>query len=418
MTRALSFLVRNWPLKIAALALASLLYAGLVLSQNAQVWPGSVPIVPVKLPASAVLLGNLGDVTEIRYFAPVDVASGLSSSSFSATVDLSQVTVQPGSPGATVKVDVQVADKRVQILDFKPHLINVQLDPLITKVVPVHVDRGEIPPGLQVRDPVLSSTEVTVSGPESIVRQVTAARARVVIQPSGVSVDQDVDIVAVDALGEVQRPVSMEPSSIHVQIKVFSELQSKSLPVNVAVTGTPGSGFEVESVEVSPAIVSVEGDADALANLAKIDTVPLSLSGITTDVAQTVGFALPEGIDTLGTSTVRVTVHLRALSGTRTVDAGIVLRGARDDRTYALSTDRVLVTIGGAIADLDRIDPRTFTASIDVTGLGTGSHAVAVDVNLPGGLSLVVVNPGRITVTVDVPATPTPSPTPVPTAGP
>ena len=46
MRRALELVVRNWPLKLAAIVLATLLYAGLVLSQNAQVWPGSVPIVP------------------------------------------------------------------------------------------------------------------------------------------------------------------------------------------------------------------------------------------------------------------------------------------------------------------------------------------------------------------------------------
>ena len=77
MTRALAFLVRNWPLKLAAAALATLLYAGLVLSQNAQTWPGSVPIQAVKLPASAVLLSNLGDVRDIRFFAPADVARSL-----------------------------------------------------------------------------------------------------------------------------------------------------------------------------------------------------------------------------------------------------------------------------------------------------------------------------------------------------
>ena len=39
------FLVRNWPLKLAAiLGLATVLYAGLVLSENARTWTGEVPI--------------------------------------------------------------------------------------------------------------------------------------------------------------------------------------------------------------------------------------------------------------------------------------------------------------------------------------------------------------------------------------
>ena len=49
MRRVLDLVIRNWPLKLAAILLATFLYAGLVLSQSAQVWPGSIPIVP-KLP--------------------------------------------------------------------------------------------------------------------------------------------------------------------------------------------------------------------------------------------------------------------------------------------------------------------------------------------------------------------------------
>ena len=105
MRRALDLVVRNWPLKLAAVIVATFLYAGLVLSQNAQVWPGSVPIVP-KLPTTAVLIGNLPTVTNIRYFAPADVAQRLTSASFRATVDLSQANPQPGNPFVTVPVVV------------------------------------------------------------------------------------------------------------------------------------------------------------------------------------------------------------------------------------------------------------------------------------------------------------------------
>jgi type VI protein secretion system component VasF len=44
MTRLLGALTYNWPLKLMAVALATLLYAGLVVSQNAQTQPVSVQI--------------------------------------------------------------------------------------------------------------------------------------------------------------------------------------------------------------------------------------------------------------------------------------------------------------------------------------------------------------------------------------
>jgi YbbR domain-containing protein len=416
MRRTLELIFRNWPLKLAAIVVATFLYAGLVLSQNAQVWPGSVPIVP-KLPSTAVLIGNLPTVTNIRYFAPADVAQRLTSASFRATADLSQANPQPGNPFVTVPV-VVTADPRVTILDYDPPLITVQLDPLVSKTVPVQVDHGDVPAGLEIRDPVLSSDQAVVSGPESVVRQATAAQASVVIQPSGIDVDQTVDLVAVDIRGEVLGPVNIEPSAVRVKISVGSGLQSKTLPVNPIVTGTPATGFQVESVTVSPPVALVEGDADALAALVRVDTDPISVSGAATDLTRTVPLDLPDGVESISGDSVTVTITLRPVAATRTFSAGIVLSGARDDRTYNLSTASVLVTVGGTIAALDPLDPRALAVIADVDGLAPGSHKIKLKISLPADVKLVATSPPEVTVVVTQNASPSPSPSPSPTPSP
>jgi YbbR domain-containing protein len=417
--RAVGFVVHNWPLKLAAVILATLLYAGLVLSQNAQAWRGRVPIIPLRQPASAVLLTTLPDVTSIRYFAPPDAASRLSSSSFTATVDLSDVVVNPEAPFVTAKVEVTDRSQG-PVLDFEPQAIRVQLDPLVSKTVPVDVARGPVPPGLEVRDPVVSSSTVTVSGPESVIKLVSAAQARVVIQPTGIDVDQLVDLVAVDASGQVMTPVDIEPASIRVQIRVGSQLESKTLPVDPVVIGTPAVGYEIDGIEVTPTVVLVEGEADALAALVTIDTAPVSISGAVADIVRTVDLVLPDGVASLGPSAARVVVRIRPITGTRAISAGILLANARVDRTYALSTDQVVVTVGGTVADLDALAGRTFAAIADVGDLEPGSHDVTLRVVLPSRLTLVAISPPRIVVTVGLPITPPPSsgPSPSPTSPP
>jgi YbbR domain-containing protein len=414
MRRAVQFVIRNWPLKLAAIGLATLMYAGLVLSQSAQVWPGSIPIVP-KLPTSAVLIDNLPSVTNIRYFAPADVAQHLTSSSFQATIDLSQANPQPENPYVTAKVELRYTDPRVIILGYDPPVITVRLDPLITKTVPIQVDHGAVPAGLSPSPPVLSVANAVVSGPESVVRLVTGAEARVVIQPSGIDVDQTVDLVAVDVRGEVQSPVKIVPSSVQVRISVGSGLQNKTVPVNPIVTGTPAPGFEVTSVSVSPPVVSVAGNANALASLAAADSQAVSISGASTDLTRTVPLALPDGVDAVSAASVSVTVTFRPITGTRTFSTGIVLSGARDDRTYSLSTATVLVTVGGNVADLDRLDPRTLAVVADVDGLGPGTHKVKLKLSLPADVTLVATSPAEVTVTVSEnasqpPGSPSPSP--------
>ena len=44
MIRLLRLIIRNWPLKLGAIVLSTLLYSGLVLSQTTRDFPGSIPI--------------------------------------------------------------------------------------------------------------------------------------------------------------------------------------------------------------------------------------------------------------------------------------------------------------------------------------------------------------------------------------
>jgi YbbR domain-containing protein len=417
MRRLLATIVHNWPLKIAAVVLAALLYAGVVLSENVQSFAGSVPIQPFRQPANAVIVGNLPSVTNVRYVAPRDVAGRLSQQGFRATIDLSSASPTPDNPFVTVRVDLQYADDRVRILDYSPQVISVQLDPLVTKTVPVTVDEGPVPSGLQTGAARLSATSVKVSGPDSVVRRVAAARAHVLIQPSAIDVDQDVPLVAVDQLGNEIGPADLSPDQVHVTISVTGLTATKTVPITPVLSGHPADGYEIVSIDVSPSVVTLSADADTLGVVTDVSTGTIQVGGARADVAATVPLALPDGVDAIDGSDVRVTVRIRAVRGTRTYGIGIRLTGARGDRTYTLSTPQVTATIGGPVPVLDALDASTLVAVADVTGLSVGEHNVKLAFRAPAGTALVAFTPATIVVTVAAP-TPAPTATPQPTPGP
>ena len=71
MTRILRRIVHNWPLKLAAVGLATLMYSGLALSQNTQTYGNRVPVQYINGPSNAVVLPRIPDpITQVRYFAP------------------------------------------------------------------------------------------------------------------------------------------------------------------------------------------------------------------------------------------------------------------------------------------------------------------------------------------------------------
>jgi YbbR domain-containing protein len=410
--RLLARVVHNWPLKLAAIGLATLMYGGLVLSESTQTFTGVIPVTAQGQPANTVRLTALDPVTLIRYFAPAGVP--VTSSSFVASVDLSAVDPHAGPVNA--RIEVTSPDARIRVLGFEPQFMSVQLDPLDQKSVPVQVERGAVPGGLDLGLTTVDPAVVTVSGPQSSVRQVVAVRADVQIQPSGIDVDLDVQLVPIDGLGNAIRTIDVTPSTARVTIPVFSDRQTRSLPVNPIVTGAPAAGFEIVSVAVDPQVALVEGDADQLAKLISVDTTPISMIGVSADLTVEAKLALPTGIVAVGDETIRVAIKLRPVTETRTFNAGLRLVGTRRDLTYDFFTDRVIVTLGGSPADLDRLAGSALVVDLDVTGLGPGIVDVPVSIDLPTGPTLVAATPPTVSVTIGETAAPSASPSPTPSA--
>ena len=409
--RILRVLVRNWPLRLGAIALAIVLYLGLVISQNARTWTGPVGIDPVDQPAGTFLLAGLGNVTTIEYIAPLDVAAQVTSASFVATADLTGVGSQPNGSPVNVPVRVVARDQRIQIVSWEPATVVARLDPVVSQQVPVRVDRGTVPSGLTAGQPAVSPAAVTVTGASSLVSQVASALARVTIDAGGANIDTNVDLVAVDARGQVVSPVTIQPSSVHVTIAVGEQQVNRTLPVVPNITGTLAQGYSIQDVTVTPVTATVSGSGTSIAALTSISTAPVSVAGRSTDLTTTVALQPPKGVTVLGQARVQVRIRVMVETGSRSFGAGVVLTGARPDRTYTLSVPDVLVTLGGSSAALDAVDPARLYASASVAGLDTGTFTIPVHfAAAPAGTSVVAVSPGSVQVTISAP-TPSPSPT-------
>jgi YbbR domain-containing protein len=408
--RVLAFITRNWPLKVGAVVLATVLYAGLVLSQNARTWSGQVPIEPLNQPPGAFLLDDPGVVTLIRLYAPPDLASQITSQDFQATIDLSGVEPTSGGAPEVVPVNVTALDPRIQVIDFRPRQVAVRLDPIESKVVPVTVDHGTVPPGLQLGDAQITPSSAEVRGASTLVARVARAVARVTIDPNGINVDDDVALVAVDERGEPVASVDVTPDIAHVRIDVTAQAASRSLPVAPQLTGTVAAGYRVVGVSVAPAAVTVSGDPALLAQLQAVSTAAVDIGGRTSDLVRAVALAPPTGVTVVGTATVTVTVDVAAQQATQSFTVGLTLSGAHPDRSYQLAMTSVLVTLGGSAPTLAGLDASRLSATLDVAALEPGTHTVAVTFTPPAGTTLVAIAPASVAVTVTVVASPSPTP--------
>lgn len=398
MTRLFGAIVYNWPLKLMAIALATLLYGGLVYSQNSLSVPVLVPIQGSNQAADTILIGSLGEVNLIRYFVSDQSNVAITSTNFTARVDLSGI--QPGPTAQSVKVIVESADPRIQVISAEPAYVSVKLERVAPKQVPVVVVPGPVPSGLDVQPPKAFLQVATVRGAESDIARVAAVRAEVQIDGSGIDIDRDFPLTPVDGLGEPVRGVDVEPATVRVTMLVFKDRTTATVPIVPTVTGEPAAGFEVVRVTLDVAVASLQGDAEDLANVATARTQPVSIDGRTSDLDASVAFDLPQGVTPVTPDTVHVHVTIRAVTESRTFTAGIAVAGARPDRTYALSVETALVTIGGSATDLDQLNGGSLSVTADVAGLDVGTHQVPLTVDVQPGLNVVAISPERVTIVV------------------
>lgn len=412
MRRLARFVLRNWPLKLGAVLLATVLYSGLVLSQNVRTWTGTVSIVPVPPHPSAALLAELPPVTHVRFRAPLDVGV-LSPASFQATVDLSAVRTDDRGPvTATVPVTLVALDNRIQIVDFQPQTIQVQLDPVVEATVPVDVE-VTAPPDVQASPAEIAPAEVTVRGASSLVQSVVAADARVAIDATGINVDRVVELIPVDAVGNEVGNVDLDPEFASIKVAVARQLDSRQLPVVVDTAGELAPGYEIADVTADPVVVTVSGERTALAPLTSATTAPLDLAGRGSGTIETtLPLVLPDGVAASGPGEVEVSVTIVARVENRTYSVAVVPDGARPDRTYTLGAPNVSVTLAGPAPLLEELDASQLRALAAVGQLDVGRHTVPLDVAPPAGLELVSVAPAEVVVEVAAPLeTPLASPT-------
>lgn len=410
MRRIANFLLRNWPLKLGAVLLATVLYSGLVLSQSVRTWTGSVPVDGIRPPPSATLLSAPEPVTLIRYRAPVDVGV-ISPDSFRATVDLSRVVAEADGPPVSVPVALIALDRRIEIVDFVPQTVEVRLDPVEERQVPVDVTLGAVPQGLELGTPQVVPLDVTVRGASSRVAAVRSVAARVPIDASALNVDRDVELVAVDADGNQVPNVQLEPPRARVRITVARQLANRTVPIVPDVVGEPAVGYQIESVSVEPLTVTVNGEEPLVTRMESVRTDPIDVTGREHDFEAKVPLSLPAEVNASGVGDVSVTVTIAPVEGSRTYPVAVVPVGARSDRSYTLAANAVNVTLSGPVAQLAAVDAAQLTATVPVSDLDVGRHELAIGFTPPGGLELVARSPSKVVVVVqDLLVTPSPAP--------
>lgn len=393
----------DFPLKAVAVVIAVLFWVGY--EQNAAPreitvpFDGRVPIERPDVPAGFVLRGQLGDVA-VKLSGPEGVVNRVALADLRATVDLTGVEASRPEPH-DAKVVVTVLTDGVHVIDIAPATIAVRLERITSRTVVVQTKLANEPPkGSQAGLTSVSPKEVRVSGPESAVAQIAAVFATVRFGDVATNISDSAPAIPVDANGLPIDGLQVEPGVVVVNVPLLPTATTKTVPVLWTLKGAVANGYWISNVSTDPVAVTVSGDQGAIAQLARIETVAVDVTGLGANRTTRVALVLPDGVNLMQATDASVTVTVVPLAGTRPFFMAVQIQNVGAGLDATTDPGSVTVTVAGQAPALSTLPPDLVVASVDASGRGPGTYTLDLAVRLPTGFTLQAVQPLRVTVTM------------------
>ena len=249
---------------------------------------------------------------------------------------------------------------------------------------------GKVADGYALGEVTVTNPNVlNVSGPASIVNKIDSVVATIDVDGMSMNLSDNVIPALYDADGQEIDTTKLKLSNTTVTISA-KILSVKEIPLVFSTSGVPYGDNRVVEISSKPETIKVKGSSTTLNPLSSLN-IPgdvLNVSGASEDITTTIDISeyLPDGVELVNASdaTVTVTVRIEAyeLKKFNLSTSQINVNGL--DSNYDLSFDQstVAVTVSGLKNDLNKLNTRQLSASIDVTDLGVGTHQVNLDLNL------------------------------------
>lgn len=294
---------KNLPVKILAL-IASIIMWGYVMNEENPSVNGryTVPVEIINAPEGYDVNMGVREVT-LKVRAPRSLMAAAHESDFKAVIDLSGDT--EGEYDEKIRT---VIPQGFELLGMSDDTVHVTMEALIAHGVPVDiVVNGKAAQGMELGEITPAQQYVNVYGPRHLVDSIVKASGKIKLADNNSDFTMRVKLTAVTADGENVNNLAVLPGELDVTVQLVPGEGKKIVPVKPAVSGILPEGYVLGEVTVQPNQVELAGANKTLADIKNVDTVPVSLHGVTSTFDKDVELSLPEGI----ASTVKkVTLHI------------------------------------------------------------------------------------------------------------
>ena len=335
--------------------------------------------------------GNVYDITDGEVISvvvqgPRSLVENLSASNFTATADLSHLSI---TNSTTIKVvtnsSVRESDAKKLTITPVDEYVTLSIEQEVEKSVPVKViTTGSVAEGYALGTATSTPNMVTVYGPGSVVSNIVEARAVVDVNGSFNEIQTSVGVGCIDGYGAAieKNNISLSVEQVKVSIPVY---QTKEIPINVSTVGNPHEGFGVFAVNYEPSTIVIAGEDDALENVECIDVKDVLITDATDTIEKNINLDeyLPSGVFVANSdaSEVAISVDIVPYSEVDIIlnKGDIGMEGMADTLDYTIKGPETLkVKITGFEDNIKEVQAKDLGASISLGEKGPGDHEVEV----------------------------------------
>lgn len=308
----------------------------------------------------------------------------LSNSNIIVTVDVSKI----GEAGYhslpyNISYPGNIAQNAVTTLSKTPGVITVKVEERISKPVPVNVVySGQLVDNFMAdkENRVLDVETVSVTGPKSVVDQITMAKIDVDLTGRSESLSERFTYTLCNDQEEPvdAKLVTTDVADIALTLKI---MRVKEISLVVKIVEGGGATAETSKITIEPKTIWVSGSDTLLENIESLEIGTIELAEIPEDQTLTFPIKLPEGItDETGVTEVTVSVEFPELA-TKTltvtqIDAVNIPSGMRVD----LLTKALEIQVRGPKDQIESLEASDFAVTADFSDVEAGTAKVKADI--------------------------------------
>ena len=340
---------------------------------------------------------NSTNLVSVRVTATRNVLSKIKKEDIVAVADFRNLQLDSMVP---ITVTIPAYEGKYSQISSNPGNVMIQVEHLGSTTLPVSVTLGGSPrKGYFVQSTEVYPDNLTVTGPASIIKKISAIK--VMADVSGLSTNADIDsrVHFYDANdSEIESNlIKIDQGIDMVQVTVFV-VPAKKVPIEIKYSGKVKTGYEVSKVTCEPVEISIVGKSDDIAAVDSIiipDDV-LNVSGASDDVSVVIDIIdyLPAGISLAEDQSdkVMITAVINKF-GTRTVDypvGSIKIDNLPENFTVSFGdTSKVVLMFSGASQSLSELNIANINVSIDLSGINSpGTFDARLVVSAENGCEL------------------------------